>query len=145
MKHFMMCIEFGSQQKRRLRGDLLRVAFSIPRGAAKSKGQSLQIGHKEEVCYNKCGTGTGTLRDPGAPWSPEHWASGPGDGGHGGHHPPTPLQGDHCHPHTFPRALRGCAEEEGLELSYGWPRVTVEMGQGLWLLSPGDPHPALGC
>ena len=31
-----------------------------------------------------------------------------------------------------------------LRVPYGWPRVTMQLRQGLWLLSPWDPHPALG-
>jgi len=93
MKHFLICIKFGSLEKRRLQGDL-RVAFSISSGAARKKGTEgrRQIGHREEICYDKGGTGTGTLRDPGALRSPAHWTSGPEDGWDGGHHP-CPIPG----------------------------------------------------
>ena len=46
-------------------------------------------------------------------------------------------------------ALYGAVQRNGsggcrLRVPYGWPRVTMQLGQGLWLLSPWDPHPALG-
>ena len=31
-----------------------------------------------------------------------------------------------------------------LRVPYGWPRVTMQLGQGMWLLFPGDPSLALG-
>lgn len=46
-------------------------------------------------------------------------------------------------------ALYGVVQRNGsgggrLRVPYGWPRVTMQLGQGLWLPSPGDPRPAPG-